>query len=78
LQIGDGRIRSEKALSTTDSVSITTRSKPDPRVSHHFDLYVSTSKDMRSVLAEYDPNLAMASLDEGYLKYVRSSKRADK
>jgi nucleotidyltransferase/DNA polymerase involved in DNA repair len=44
----------------------------DPSVSHHFDLYVSTSKDMRSVLAEYDPNLAMASLDEGYLKYVRS------
>jgi nucleotidyltransferase/DNA polymerase involved in DNA repair len=44
-------------------------------VSHHFDLYVSTSKDMRSVLAEYDPNLAMASLDEGYLKYVRSLRR---
>ena len=32
---------------------------------------------MRSVLAEYDPNLAMASLDEGYLKYVRSSGSAD-
>jgi DNA polymerase kappa len=44
----------------------------DCSVSHHFDLYVSTSKEMRAVLAEYDPNLAMASLDEGYLKYVTS------
>ncbi|KAL7423654.1 hypothetical protein Q5752_001235 [Cryptotrichosporon argae] len=33
----------------------------------HFDLYIEASKQVREVLREYDENLAMASLDEGYL-----------
>lgn len=36
----------------------------------HFDLYIAASKSVREVLLEYDENLMMASLDEGYLKLV--------
>lgn len=34
----------------------------------HFDLYIAASKSVREVLLQYDENLMMASLDEGYLK----------
>lgn len=34
----------------------------------HFDLYIAASKSVREVLIRYDENLAMASLDEGYLE----------
>lgn len=40
----------------------------DIRTKLHFDLYGAASQKVRAVLAEYDPNLAMAGLDEGYLK----------
>ncbi|ORY32874.1 hypothetical protein BCR39DRAFT_522235 [Naematelia encephala] len=33
----------------------------------NFDLYIAESKSVREVLLQYDPNLMMASLDEGYL-----------
>ncbi|EIW70473.1 hypothetical protein TREMEDRAFT_68079 [Tremella mesenterica DSM 1558] len=33
----------------------------------NFDLYIEASKSVREVLLEYDENLMMASLDEGYL-----------
>ncbi|WWC94614.1 hypothetical protein V866_001461 [Kwoniella sp. B9012] len=33
----------------------------------HFDLYIAASKAVREVLLQYDENLMMASLDEGYL-----------
>ncbi|WVW84095.1 hypothetical protein I302_106124 [Kwoniella bestiolae CBS 10118] len=33
----------------------------------HFDLYIAASKSVREVLLQYDENLMMASLDEGYL-----------
>ncbi|WVF71330.1 hypothetical protein IAT40_006133 [Kwoniella sp. CBS 6097] len=33
----------------------------------HFDLYIAASKAVREVLIQYDENLMMASLDEGYL-----------
>ncbi|OCF41902.1 DNA polymerase kappa subunit [Kwoniella heveanensis CBS 569] len=33
----------------------------------HFDLYIAASKAVREVLVQYDENLMMASLDEGYL-----------
>ncbi|TYJ58644.1 hypothetical protein B9479_000480 [Cryptococcus floricola] len=33
----------------------------------HFDLYIAASKSVREVLVQYDENLMMASLDEGYL-----------
>ncbi|WRT66532.1 uncharacterized protein IL334_003491 [Kwoniella shivajii] len=35
--------------------------------SMHFDLYIAASKAVRAVLIQYDENLMMASLDEGYL-----------
>jgi hypothetical protein len=50
------------------------------RVSNNFDLYIDASKSVREVLmqvrpgqttllrSQYDENLMMASLDEGYLK----------
>jgi DNA polymerase kappa len=76
MPIWNGRVCGEEALSAPFDVSPSNEPSNDS-VSNHFDLYISTSKEMREVLASYDPNLAMASLDEGYLKYVPRCDRAD-
>ncbi|BEI85493.1 hypothetical protein CcaverHIS002_0508940 [Cutaneotrichosporon cavernicola] len=43
----------------------------------HFDLYTATSNKVREVLVQYDENLMMAGLDEGYLNITSYMKTHD-
>ncbi|BEJ16343.1 hypothetical protein CspHIS471_0509480 [Cutaneotrichosporon sp. HIS471] len=43
----------------------------------HFDLYTATSNKVREVLVQYDENIMMAGLDEGYLNITSYMKTHD-
>jgi len=43
-------------------------------VDHHFNNYMDISGKIMNTFREYDPNMCAAGCDEGYLKYVVSSR----
>jgi DNA polymerase kappa len=65
MSLWNGRIHRQKALPTHYPVGCAKLSLIS--VPLHFDRYIAASKSVREVLIQYDENLMMASLDEGYL-----------